>query len=162
MFQKLKNKKVLIGLIVVSLLSLVYIYFSSKKTESTVVPPPPFAPVPTLPPLQIIDSYPNSGKFVLTFPVTALVFTFNQPIALNKIRVEILPKIDLLLSLNPTGDTLYARPKDPWPFNKEYKISVVGPGGLVLAENIITFLDPSKNPNPNDFGGDPVDPNYKP
>ncbi len=149
------------GLVVVSFLSLVYIYYSSKKTESAIVTPPPPFPVSTLPPLQIISSYPLSGKIVLTFPVTALVFTFNQPITLNKVQVHVSPFTETILSLSPDGNTLYARPKNPWQFNKEYEISVVGPGGIDIVKNTVTFLDPSKNTNQNDFG-DPPDPNYKP
>lgn len=163
MLQKLKNKKVLVGFLVISVLSLVYIYYSSKKTvTSTTSQPPSFTSnFPTPRPLQIISSYPNSGKFILTFPVTALTFQFNQQITPNQVRVDVTPSTKLVLSLSPDKYYLNARPEQPWKFNIEYKIEVYGLGGVKLAENIVTFLDPSKNFNQNDFG-DPPDPNYKP
>lgn len=160
MFQKLKNKKFLVGFLIVSLLSLGYIYFSSRKPEPPVTPP--FTLItPTLPPLQITSSYPASGKFVLNFPLTALTFQFNQPVNINQIRIDISPQTKVVLSLSPDKYSVYARPENPWLFNKEYKITVTGPFGAVLAENIITFLDPLKNPTENDYG-DPPEPGYQP
>lgn len=164
MFQKLKNNKtkVIIGLFLLSILSIVYLVYSSKKPQSLpsgITPPLPALSTPS--PLQIISSYPASGKFVLNFPLTALTFQFNQPVNINQIRIDISPQTKVVLSLSPDKYSVYARPENPWLFNKEYKITVTGPFGVTLAENTITFLDPLKNPTENDYG-DPPEPGYQP
>ena len=146
MLKKFKNKRIILGLALLSVLSIFFLLSSTKKPRPPILTAP--LPFTTRPPssLQITNSYPPSGKYTSLFPSTALTFTFNQPISLDKVRVEITPKTSLSLSLSSNRLRLYASPAKPWQYDKEYKIKVIGVGGVTLIDNTTIFLDPAKHP----------------
>jgi len=155
MFEKLKNKrfKILLGVALLSVFSLIYL-FSTKKT-----PPIPISPYPTPPPLTtsfpipllITNSYPPSGNFILTMPNTALTFTLTRKAQPTEVRIEIEPKVELKLWFSPDGYYLHATPSKPWQFDRPYQITVIGPQEKILAQNTVVFLDPKKHPPETEF-----------
>ncbi len=146
------QKRVFISTFVAaSLLSIVYLIQSAKRDTRTPSFPSPSSQIP----LQVIKSYPGSGEFTEQFSLSALIYTFNQSVTLDKIAVEIYPQIEFQISQSADQLTLYIHPLEPWKYKVKYSVKVIGVGGITLSSNEITFLDPS---GVNLFGeGNPED-----
>lgn len=124
-----KSKKILLGLCVLSLISLVYLYL--QISSPTPPPPPPVIIQPNTtqyptPDPKLVQIYPPDAQPKLAFPEMALAFTFDQEINLTSIRVFVSPFQPVNAQVSQDKRTLYVAPKPSWTYNTEYVISVYG------------------------------------
>ena len=123
MLNKLKNKKVLILLVLflVSISSVVYLALQTKKPSVT---PPPDLETQTQ--LKILNYYPNQERQPMPSTEIAVSFTFNLPVSLENLSVLITPSVDKSLSLSKDQKILYIQPLTPWKYDTRYQIIVQG------------------------------------
>lgn len=143
MFKTLsKRNKIVAGVfLIVFAGSCFYLYQSSRPTKIPNINTPP-----TPGPLLLVNSYPPKGDIALTFPTTALTYTFNQSVALSQFRVDILPKTETTSTISSDGKTIYVKPKTFWKLNLQYEVSLIGLQGTILETKKITFVAPKNVP----------------
>lgn len=133
LLQKLKTKKVLITLIIISVACLVYIFIvSSRPTKINVQP--------------TIVYPPDGSKPLLMFPSTAVSFFFETPVTLAMFRIRIEPELEIKSRLAPDGLAIHVSPTSAWPTETPYTVYLLDPAGNQISKTTITYLDPFKHP----------------
>ncbi|MEK7504257.1 MAG: hypothetical protein AAB550_02045 [Patescibacteria group bacterium] len=132
----LKNKKFLAIFAGISLVSIVYLFYSSKpKNIVSEVPSPQETQK-----INLVLKYPSEDKQVITFPNTALSFKFDAPINQENILVTIKPNILIDTYTSKDGFIFYVKPKFKWIFDTQYQITLRGT--TIFVERLFTPLHP--------------------
>lgn len=143
MFNKFKNLspkyKVLLVAGVGAAIALFYI-FSSVQPNTQPNIPGSSTSIPTQAPFELINIYPR-GDQVITFPNTAVAFTFNAIVDDKLVTANIEPTLGHKIYSSRDKKTIFVAPLKSWEFNVAYKITLIGLP--ITAETTFT----PKNPN---------------
>lgn len=135
--ETIKKHKILSTLVLVSILSIVYLYYySNQKVNIASIPQPTPGTY-----LNILNIDPPPGIQESIWTTQSIAFSFKQDIDISSLEYTVIPVIDTIPFLNPNNKTLYIRPKKDWRPNVSYtltikKLSALG-GGEKLATDII-------------------------
>jgi hypothetical protein len=135
-----RTKIIGFSFLLISLAACLYLYLISKPKK-----PSPIVQVPTQE-LVLTNSYPPEGNVALTFPSTALSYTFNKTVAISQFNIDISPKTAVTLQISNDNKTLYVKPQTVWKFNTKYEISLIGQQGIVVDKKVIMFTLPQNVP----------------
>lgn len=130
----LKNKKILTIFVILSLISILYLFYLSKPKE--IVSETQVSPEK----INLVSRYPNEDRQIITFPNTALSFKFDAPINQENIFVTIKPNILIDTYISNDGLIFYVKPKFKWIFDTQYQITLRGT--TVFVERLFTPLHP--------------------
>lgn len=120
----LKNK-ILLGMSVLSIISLIYI--ASYTTPQTNNPPTATitaTPFPNLQVPELVYVDPPPGDMESFWTTQAIQFKFNQPMDVYSIQYSIQPNISIKISPSDDETSVYIRPAEGWVFNQTYTIKI--------------------------------------
>lgn len=130
----LKNKKFLAVFVILSVISILYIFYSSQPKE--IISETQISPEK----INLVSMYPNEERQTITFPNTALSFKFDAPINQENIFVTIKPNILIDTYTSKDGFIFYVKPKFKWIFDTQYQITLRGT--TIFVERLFTPLHP--------------------
>lgn len=135
-----RTKIIGLSFLLISLAACFYLYQISRPKK-----PSPVTQVPTTE-LVLTNSYPPEGSVALTFPSTALSYTFNKTVAISQFNIDISPKTAVTFQISNDNKTLYVKPQTVWKFNTKYEISLIGQQGAIINKKEVTFTTPKNVP----------------
>lgn len=130
----LKNKKFLAVFVILSVISILYIFYSSQPKE--IISETQISPEK----INLVSMFPNEDRQVITFPNTALSFKFDAPINQENIFVTIKPNVLVDTYTSKDGFIFYVKPKFKWIFDTQYQITLRGT--TIFVERLFTPLHP--------------------
>ncbi len=136
LIETFKKHRVLSILVLISILSVVYLYYYSKQRVDIASTPQP-TPGTYLNILNI-DHPPGIQESIWT--TQAIGFTFKQDINLSSLEYTVIPIIDTIPFLNPDNNTLYIRPKRDWRPNVNYTLTIKKLSSVSGAESLTTDI----------------------
>lgn len=116
----LKNKKFLAVFVILSVISILYLFYSSQPKE--IISETQISPEK----ITLVSMYPNEERQTITFPNTALSFKFDAPINQENIFVTIKPNVLIDTYTSKDGFIFYVKPKFKWIFDTQYEITLKG------------------------------------
>lgn len=132
----LKNKKLLAIFAGISLVSIIYLFYSSQPKKIILETETP----QEIKKISLVSKYPNEDKQIITFPNTALSFRFDTQITNANILASISPNIPIDTYISKDGFIFYIKPKFKWTFDTTYQITIRGTD--ILIERSFTPLHP--------------------
>ncbi len=113
-----KRKIIIILLIIVSLASILWIYFKTKQSNLVILP----TPVPKI--FELSGVAPRNGVDATIIPTTAIEFTFNKSINPNTLVVAVEPQAEIQYEASDNRRSVFVRAIPSWEVGVDYKISI--------------------------------------
>ena len=135
-----KNRKrlFLFALIILSLISLLWIFFATQgKPDTTPLPTPTTK-------FELVKTIPANNSTDPLLSTSAVEFYFSKPIKVESLVIASEPKTNIIFDLNENNSVLYVKAVEGWKYETLYKltISVSSADNDNLSEKIILNFKP--------------------
>lgn len=111
-----KNKILLAIFIILSVLSIFFIYFQNKKNSGISTPTP--KPIN----FELLKTIPASGSETPILPTSSIEFQFSKEIDIKSLILTTTPYEPFTFDTIDGGKTLLVRPTPAWEVKKNYQI----------------------------------------